>query len=242
MKKKAPDIQVGDIFEDLKVIQEIGRRPNKYGTMYYLVECTVCHRQKELSRSCLIGHIGTCHSACAHGLRNTVPRFHALWQGIRSRTTNPNNQNSKWYIDKGINSDAFRYFIDFYDMMYASYVQACKLYGEKAVSIDRIDPNGHYCFENCKWIRINDQQSNTTKQRWFKATSPDGIEYIANNQSKFAREHNLSDKQVNACLSGRFQTHFGWQFKYIKCNDYPETADELKQVAIGVRPTDTVGR
>lgn len=239
MKKKAPDIQNGDIFEDMLVLGEDDNCQIK--SRYYLVECQKCHRQKSISRGCLLSHKGTNHSACAHGLRNTVKRFHNIWQRIRSRTTNPNVPNYQWYGGKGINSDAFRYFIDFYDTMYESYKQACELYGEKIVSIDRIDCNSNYEPSNCRWIRVNDQQGHTTRQRFFEAISPLGQKFIANNQRKFANIYGLSDKQINACLSGRFRTHFGWTFKYIECNDYPEIAQELKEVALGVRPMVTIG-
>ena len=70
---------------------------------------------------------------------------------------------------------------------------------------------------------MREQKGNMRRKRPFKAIAPDGTEYLAKNQSKFAHEHGLSDKQVNVCLSGRFKTTRKWKFEFIdECNDYPE--------------------
>lgn len=44
--------------------------------------------------------------------------------------------------------------------------------------------------------------------------SPEGTTYEFMNQSRFADEHGLSRKQINACLNGRSKSHKGWKFHY----------------------------
>lgn len=221
MRRIAPKIKVGDVFDDVEVLKEVPSPPGQISR--YLTRCRVCGREKEMCRSVLIKHRGTTHRACGKGLKLKNKRFHSIWCGMRTRTTNPKCEHWMCYGGRGINSDAFENFIDFYDAMYQPYLEAIEKYGDESqVSLERIDVNGNYCPKNCTWISLSEQRGNERKNKWFKAVDPDGNEYKSKNQAAFAREHGLSDKQISACLNGRFKTHLGWKFSFIeKCNDYP---------------------
>jgi hypothetical protein len=54
----------------------------------------------------------------------------------------------------------------------------------------------------------------SNKPRVFIATSPNGEAIEGLNQRTFAEEHDLSRRQINACLNGRMKTHKGWAFKF----------------------------
>lgn len=207
-------IKPGDIFDDMIVIEKIDPR-KKYSGYRYIVKCLKCGRKKEADRSVLINHTGTKHKSCGQGLKSKDKKFYQTWKGLRQRTTNPNYEHYENYGGRGINSDAFINFIDFYDSMYESYKKAYEEFGND-ISIERIDVNGNYEPKNCKWIHKNEQQENTTKNKYFWAVSPDNEIFLIKNQRKFAKEHNLSDKQINACLNKRFKSHFGWTFNYLE--------------------------
>lgn len=90
-----------------------------------------------------------------------MPGFHS-WRGMVERCTNPNHDKYKNYGGRGIRvCDRWRIFKNFYIDM-----------GEKPSpkhSIDRIDTDGDYCPENCKWSDQVEQCRN--KKSYGKNTS-----------------------------------------------------------------------
>lgn len=60
-------------------------------------------------------------------------------------------------------SDDWLTFEGFRDDMHASYLEACETYGEKNVSIDRINNMEGYRKENCRWTTPKQQARNTRR-------------------------------------------------------------------------------
>lgn len=207
---------IGDIVGDLECIDI--KKPAKGsgdGTRY-LMRCKKCGREKWALGATLFRKSGITHKACGKGLKTVDKRFHSLWCAMRTRTTNPNYQHYEDYGARGINSDAFENFIDFYDTMYESYVIACKKYGTKNVSLERIDANGNYCPENCEWIDIHKQPCNCRNTINFIARSPGGLEYKGRNLMEFTRSHGLDYNSSRDVLIGRNKHHKHWTFRYAK--------------------------
>lgn len=208
------ELQIGCIYGDLECVK-IARTDNR-GRKYYKMKCTVCGREKEMLISTIKLEKGIKHKSCGRGLKTKDSVFYSRWEAMRTRTTNKNYWASKHYSERGINSDEFELFIDFYDNMYEDFVKMSKLYGAKNVSLDRIDVNKSYTKDNCRWVYIKEQNGNQRKNKFFEAKSPCGDILIAKNVSKFAREHNLNRGAISNILNGRGYTHKGWKFKYIK--------------------------
>ena len=98
-----------------------------------------------------------------HKLSKT--RINNIWNGIKNRCNNDRVTNYDTYGKLGVSIDPNwqNSFISFYNDMYDSYIEACNLYGEENVSIDRIDSNKGYCKENCRWASKKTQANNTTR-------------------------------------------------------------------------------
>ena len=175
------------------------------------MRCTICGREKYMLGATIARKSGTTHSACGRGIKTDDKRFYSEWCSMRTRTTNPNYEHYDCYGGRGINSDAFEKFIDFYDTMYESYVVACEIYGEHNVSLERINVNGHYCPDNCTWIPLSEQKSNQRKTVKFEIIFPNGVAERHKNIHKFAKNHGLNPSCMGDLVSGRLKTYKGFK-------------------------------
>lgn len=96
----------------------------------------------------------------------TSPTYRS-WEGMVQRCTNPKAPNYKYYGGRGILIYprwrlSFRYFLE--DM------------GERpeGMTLDRIDPDGDYRPENCKWSTWSQQMSN--RRPW--KTTPEVVKAV----------------------------------------------------------------
>lgn len=101
-----------------------------------------------------------------HGMAQT--RFYNIWCGINTRCFNKNVKIFKYYGNRGIKvCKRWQVFINFRDDMYKSYLKHVKEFGENNTSIDRINNNGNYSFNNCKWNTTKEQVRNRRDNRYY---------------------------------------------------------------------------
>lgn len=104
-----------------------------------------------------------------HGLRYCP--IYDLWVVIKQRCYNTKCKDYKYYGNVGVGmSESWQSFENFYDDMYKSYLNHVEKYGKKNTSLDRIDPNGNYCKENCRWATWKEQNDSSHKRN-FKDNS-----------------------------------------------------------------------
>jgi hypothetical protein len=80
-----------------------------------------------------------------------LKRIRNIYACLRQRILNPLNKDYKYYGGRGIKM-SWKNFDEFYEDMKEGYTDN--------LTIDRIDNNGNYCKENCRWIWQKDQLKN----------------------------------------------------------------------------------
>lgn len=142
--------------------------------------------------SCRDNHI-------THGMKYT--REYNIYHGIKNRCLNKNSKDYYRYGGKGISlSDEWMKFENFINDM-----GKCP---SNRHQVDRIDNNGIYSKENCRWSLASEQQSNKRKSSYWVIK---GVEF--NNSSSAAKFYNVSDTTICKLVYGYFDKRRGTSTK-----------------------------
>ena len=158
---------IGQKFGRLTVID----RAEKYkdGHAMWLCRCE-CGTEKVILEKCLKnGKTKSCgclrkeitvKRLTKHGLNNI--RLYDIWSGIKQRCYNSKRKGFGIYGGRGIImcDEWENNFMSFYDWAMANG------YADN-LSIDRIDVNGNYCPENCRWATFKEQMNNMRTNRFL---------------------------------------------------------------------------
>lgn len=102
------------------------------------------------------GFIPPINNRKIHGLCNH--KLYAVHRSMIARCNNKNNKSYSRYGGRGIKvCDRWLNFIDFYNDMNPTY--------QEGLTLERIDYNGDYCLENCKWETYLGQARNTRSNK-----------------------------------------------------------------------------
>lgn len=104
--------------------------------------------------------------------RNTVhgqarTKLYYVWKNIRKRCYNIKDKSYDRYGGRGIEvcEEWKKSFQSFYNWAHANGYNENAKYGE--CTLDRIDVNGNYCPENCRWVSFHKQANNRTNTQFI---------------------------------------------------------------------------
>lgn len=214
MNKKYEYI-TGNIYGILK-LKEVYR--NDKNRLTALTECVKCGKQKILRASDLYNTKSNSCSCQSKKHNYSGTKIYSIYHNIKDRCFNQKNHAYDNYGGRGIKMcdlwlDDFLEFKNWSDKN--GYMEG--------LSIDRIDVNGDYEPDNCRWVTLSENvafankhnaRRKANKGRYY-GYSPKGEYYEFDNANEFARLYNLNAGCVRAVANGRKNTHKQWKFGFV---------------------------
>lgn len=128
------------------------------------------------------------------GIKRDRWRLYKTWQGLRQRCENPNDKDYASYGGREIKV------CEEWDRSSAAFITWAMENGyDDTLSIDRIDVNGNYCPENCRWATPTQQMRNRRTLRNNKT----GVTGVHIDRGQYRAVIYASNKKIHL---GRFKT------------------------------------
>lgn len=157
-----------------------------------------------------------------NGKRQFAPHYRR-WANMKSRCYG-NSYHAKWYRNRGIKvcEEWHNDFWTFFDWCIVSY--------EKGKSLDRIDNDGNYSPENCRWATQKQQMLNS--RRWTKPKMKAvKVAFTASDKARIKKFGDPKTRSKKHCkLCGEFK----------KLNHFYKNKNNLDGVGAHCKPCNTV--
>lgn len=165
----------GNTYGRLTVISVAGK--NIKHEVLWNCECT-CGK-KSIKNGCYLRDGATKSCGCLarevrSAFKGTLPsqpfyntKIYRAYYNMISRCNNKKHPRYDGWGGRGIRC-LWSSFDEFKKDMYNSFLEHEKKYGGRNTSIDRINNDGDYCKENCRWVTQKEQCNNTRRQKLYK--------------------------------------------------------------------------
>lgn len=209
---KPVEIVIGATYYEWTIL-EISHKDPKSGNIFWKCQCSCGNIRSVAGHRILRGESKRCNNGSfhgkginkTHGMKGT--KIYSVWSNMKIRCLNPKAQNFYLYGGRGITvcDRWLSGFENFYEDMKDGYAEGLHL--------DRIDVNGNYCKENCRWIAPtqNARNKRNTAYLTYKGVTKraqDWAKEIGANPLTVVRRVHLG-YSPEECL-------FGKQYEYIK--------------------------
>jgi hypothetical protein len=160
--------KTGNSYGNLLVVSHshsVFRNPRQGSYQYWICRCFCGEVTTVLANNLVKKNTTSCGCLGSRNNLKNVAKTHGLskrpiyktWHGMMQRCSNPKNISYKYYGARGIKvCESWKKFENFYKDM-----------GDKPcenLSLDRIDSNGDYSKENCRWTDWITQANNRSKK------------------------------------------------------------------------------
>jgi hypothetical protein len=165
-----------------------------------------------------------CSKQCAsskHGALKDYSSEHSSWSSMKQRCNNLNNTHYPRYGGRGIT----------YDSTWEDFSNFLKDMGEKpakTMELDRIDNDGNYCKENCRWATRKEQTRNRGGARATRLYTFNGKTMCI---ADWAKEIGITPQSLQKRLNN------GWPLEIALDPQKRDGGDRSKWVASPVSPT-----
>ena len=184
------------LIEDLGML--FATESSKSRASFGLYKCGFCGTEfKANTYHINRGHTKSCgcyhkrrvkESNITHGLWST--KLYSIWGDIKKRTLNPKHKHYNDYGGRGITiCGEWLDIQNFYNWAISNGYEE-----NKGLSIDRIDNNGNYCPENCRWTTSIIQNRNQ-RIRKNNTSGYRGVRYHKNNNKYSAQYYEYSNER-----------------------------------------------
>lgn len=187
----------GEKFNKLTVLRLAG--VGKHGQRMWECECECGNIVKVNQYSILKGMTQSCgckrldsakNRNCKHGLTkgHKFPDGYKVWSSMRDRCFNPNNPSYHNYGGRGITV------CDRWNNSFTDFISDMGERQNKTFTIDRINVNGNYEPNNCKWATRHEQGRNRRNNIWITYNGETLV------LSDWAKKINISPQHLRAKL------------------------------------------